>query len=1309
MRNHLPTFSLIFALLFSLLLGGSADAAVNKWTSQGPFAGAVRATVVDPLDEDIVYIGVDGNGVFKSTDAGINWTDVGVVNGLTDPRVRALAFDNQVPANLYAGTNGGGVFKTTDGGASWTAVNGTDPTALANPFVLSLVTDPDIDGLLYAGTNGGGVFKSLDGGLSWTEKNFGLGNRVIFDLAIPRPLAVLVINEVDAVSPADLEFVELFGPPNLSLQGKVLVFFELDVFYDLVSYAAYDLDGYALDNNGLFAVGEPGVPNVDWEDPAFDLDDNAAAVGLYYGDDIDFPPGTTPPDPDVVGLIDAVGHHTSDSNGDCAACIIVWDCGLACSYPDDFPPVNENGRGLKEFDSIARYPDGGLRLVTTSYIQTGPGALVTGPTPGTRNKPLKEIYAATDLEGVFRSLDRGETWVPLTNGLTSEVVFTIAIDPVDPDIECPFSSYTAYVGTSAAGIFKSTDPCELDLEEDWMPAGLTEETVLSLAVAPVVDPLSAYNSVLYAGTELGAVYKSVDNAGSWAEHSNGLGGLSVEALEVNPFLNVFEDPLRPSTIYAGTGGGGVFKSVDSASNWFASSLDLDGAIGVFCEDVAVHPSDPLALWVATFGGGIFKSNDGGLSWSSSSTGLGSIFVLSIAIDPDNPAILYAGTDLAGLYKSIDGGANWAASNTGLADPPPGVFEILVDPTAPTTIYLATGGLYKSLDSGANWTAIDADFGDSFVQTIVIDPQTPNILYAGTLDAGVFKSTNGGTGAPPGNNWTPSNTGLTEQFIRALAVDPDDPETIFAGTDGGGVFRSLNGGDVWIPRNNGFPPSVIVLDLAINPEDPNIMYAGTEGADSTTGGMFKTLDGASNWSPYNTGLTNYIAKDVEFAPLIAPDNLDILYVATFGGGVFDFRRVERFEIIPTTGLITSEVGGIDTFTVNLKSVPNANVTLAVTSADLSEGTVDPESLLFTPGTALDPQTVTVTGVPDTELDGDVAFLILTETAVSLDTDFSGVDPDDVSVVNLDDIVIPPGITVDPTSGLVVNEAGGSATFNVVLRTAPTADVEVPVACADSTEAVVDPTSLTFTALDYDEPQAVTITGIDDGAIDGDQLFTVTVGPATGGAEYSGVIGSDVFATNRDLGAEIIFETATLGTTGATSGGYLITSTIFLGAKFDLPQAVTVTTVGGHLLGISGDPSLFVAIVPLVGTPPNDFPANFSLNTAVFSETFSGPSPSAEFSISTGADYLDLPAGSYALVFGSGRFGATGTGRMPGTDINIGSPEYFYADVTQPIWLNGTVTGARFFVNGGADVNDFRDDIFADGFESGDVSAWSSSVP
>ena len=131
------------------------------------------------------------------------------------------------------------------------------------------------------------------------------------------------------------------------------------------------------------------------------------------------------------------------------------------------------------------------------------------------------------------------------------------------------------------------------------------------------------------------------------------------------------------------------------------------------------------------------------------------------------------------------------------------------------------------------------------------------------------------------------------------------------------------------------------------------------------------------------------------------------------------------------------GGTATFTVVLASEPTANVTVGLSSSDTTEGTVSPASLTFTAANWSTPQTVTVTGVNDAIDDGDVGYTIVTAAATSSDATYSGFNAADVSVSNTDNDTA--GITVTPTSGLTTTEAGGTATFTVVLASQPTANV------------------------------------------------------------------------------------------------------------------------------------------------------------------------------------------------------------------------------------------------------------------------------
>src|SRR5204863_7292102 len=107
------------------------------------------------------------------------------------------------------------------------------------------------------------------------------------------------------------------------------------------------------------------------------------------------------------------------------------------------------------------------------------------------------------------------------------------------------------------------------------------------------------------------------------------------------------------------------------------------------------------------------------------------------------------------------------------------------------------------------------------------------------------------------------------------------------------------------------------------------------------------------------------------------------------------------VTPTSGLITSEIGGENpTFTVVLTSQPTANVVIALTSSDTTEGVVGPDRLTFTSANWNVPQTVTLFGVNDVVDDGDIPYTIVTAPASSGDPVYNGMNASDVSATNID---------------------------------------------------------------------------------------------------------------------------------------------------------------------------------------------------------------------------------------------------------------------------------------------------------------------
>jgi hypothetical protein len=110
------------------------------------------------------------------------------------------------------------------------------------------------------------------------------------------------------------------------------------------------------------------------------------------------------------------------------------------------------------------------------------------------------------------------------------------------------------------------------------------------------------------------------------------------------------------------------------------------------------------------------------------------------------------------------------------------------------------------------------------------------------------------------------------------------------------------------------------------------------------------------------------------------------------------------VSPTSGLITTEDGGTATFTVVLNAITYNDVTISLTSDDISEGTASPSSLTFTPSNYNVPQTVTINGIDDGSNDGDVNYSIITSAASSFDNNFNGSNPQDLSVTNIDNEIV-----------------------------------------------------------------------------------------------------------------------------------------------------------------------------------------------------------------------------------------------------------------------------------------------------------------
>jgi PEP-CTERM motif len=164
----------------------------------------------------------------------------------------------------------------------------------------------------------------------------------------------------------------------------------------------------------------------------------------------------------------------------------------------------------------------------------------------------------------------------------------------------------------------------------------------------------------------------------------------------------------------------------------------------------------------------------------------------------------------------------------------------------------------------------------------------------------------------------------------------------------------------------------------------------------------------------------------------------------------------------------------------------------------------------------------------------------------------------------------------------------------------------------------------------------------------------------------------------LRAGTVLESATLGPTGQTIGVF-VQSDQYLGARFQVTSTTVVDHIGGHLgaNGIVGNGEILGAIVPVLDTPIG-FPFSTKIAPVALAEvTFTLPATSEDLLLPLS---VTLAPGSYALVFGSGEFGATGQGIMPEDNTDTAQASYFFGGGTTNVWNNGGFHNARFVVTG-----------------------------
>jgi len=327
----------------------------------------------------------------------------------------------------------------------------------------------------------------------------------------------------------------------------------------------------------------------------------------------------------------------------------------------------------------------------------------------------------------------------------------------------------------------------------------------------------------------------------------------------------FAVPARePHTIYAASGSGGLWKSVNNGISW-ESIFDNQSVISI--GDIAVADTDPNIVWVGTgehtssrstyWGDGVYKSTDAGKTWTN--MGLkDSHHVGRIVIDPKDPNIvyvaalgkLYSQSDERGVFKTIDGGKTWTKSLEVKADGRMvGAADLVMDPKNPKILYAAAydkerlpwtfnlagpgSGIYKTVDAGKTWTKLTAGLPGGMLGRIGLDiyAKNPLILYANIEN---------------GNKAGMSDADRLAELRAGKSSDTIIGEEVYRSDDGGKTWKKVSPDKQKI----GGGPGYYYMQIRVDPNDANHVYVLTVGVTHST-------DGGKTWtSPFRFGGDNH---------------------------------------------------------------------------------------------------------------------------------------------------------------------------------------------------------------------------------------------------------------------------------------------------------------------------------------------------------------------------------------------------------------------------------------------------------------------
>lgn len=677
-KDHLYTF---YVATWS---GGLWKTTNNGTTFEPVFDGQSKLTIGDvtiaPSNPDIVWVGTGdaftsrssyaGDGVYRSTDAGETWQNMGlrdthhiarIVIHPTNPDIVYVA----AMGHLYSENEERGVFRTMDGGRTWEKVLYVNERV----GVIDLVLNPRDPTILYAATydkkrlpwqliNGGpdtGIYRSSDSGTTWTRLRGGLPEgrigRIGLDIYPRNPDIVYAV--IENANPRTGAPAGRGGGPGgavPTIGGEV----------------------YRTDDGGQLWI----KMNAD--------DDNVSDKGPYYFSQI-----RVDPNDDQKIFVTGVSLGNSTDAGR------TWN---DITWPPRrlFAGIFGDVRTLwidpENSDRMILGSDGGIYMSYDGGVTSDHYA----------NLPLGEVYAvAVDMEepyNIYAGLQDHENWKGPSTGAAGEVTTYdwVAVGNGDgmftmPD---PKDSRWLYTTQQYGGHYRVDQV--LGIRTSIRPPNRTGQPPYRFIWATPIHISPHDSQVLYTGGQV--LLRSRDRGNSWAEISPDLstndtanifpsseggvpGGIPWFAMS-----SIAESPVMAGVIWAGTSDGRVHVTRDGGASWTDMTGRIEAAGGrreAYVSRVRASSHAAGRAYVAKrgykfddFRPFLFRTDDFGGTWRSIASNLPNEPINVIWEDEKNPDLLFVGND-TGVFVSIDGGGRWVKMNNNMPNVP--VHDLLVHP------------------------------------------------------------------------------------------------------------------------------------------------------------------------------------------------------------------------------------------------------------------------------------------------------------------------------------------------------------------------------------------------------------------------------------------------------------------------------------------------------------------------------------------------------------------------------------------------------------------------------------------------------